>query len=339
MVTLNQQDNWNFDAWKLDNWNGVKIPDVSGLNVEGLEEVVGTSITEDFAKNIWKNEADQMLKIIRTNYSSNIEEMPSNLQEFVKFLERISESSVEWFDDLEGVNLIGLEALTSQEKTELTKLVALSRKPNRINYLENDAYLKYLNIIERNLNLPRFALESICKKESGWRLYEWWKLKTSKAWAQWLFQFMPITTETYFNNQIILNNYWKSLNKKIGKFASKIDFLEDPLATAWTAWIMINMFMYDDKYGYDFQTSLACYNCGPVTYENRVLGKNKNKKVEKRNLVLEDKLKLSSETWEYVNEVTSMVLEKNSLSSGDIFATDLSKYRWSKEGTDWITTT
>ena len=61
-----------------------------------------------------------------------------------------------------------LSELTSQEKTEMQDLVEKSKTPNTINYLENATYKKYLNIIERNLKLPKYALECVCRQESFW---------------------------------------------------------------------------------------------------------------------------------------------------------------------------
>jgi hypothetical protein len=49
----------------------------------------------------------------------------------------------------------------------MNRLVSLSKSPNGINYLENSTYKKYLNIVERELKLPRYSLESICDVESG----------------------------------------------------------------------------------------------------------------------------------------------------------------------------
>jgi hypothetical protein len=50
-------------------------------------------------------------------------------------------------------------------------LVEQSKTPNSICYLENPTYKKYLNIIERDLKLPKYSLESVCKQESQGKLY------------------------------------------------------------------------------------------------------------------------------------------------------------------------
>ena len=53
----------------------------------------------------------------------------------------------------------------------MEKLVDQSKTTNTINYLENSTYKKYLNIVERDLNLPRYTLECVCKQESEGMLY------------------------------------------------------------------------------------------------------------------------------------------------------------------------
>lgn len=273
-------------------------------------------VWDDDVEKIWKKEAEQWLKIIRTNYPSNTEEMPSDLQDLVKYLEAIAR----WTDDWNDNDYITLSELTPQENAEMNKLVNLSKTPNKINYLENPTYKKYLNIIERELKLPRYALESICDVESGWYLYENGRIKWSSAGAQWLFQFMPDTSNIYMKNSIVTQK-----SKKV--FKSKDEFLRDPLATAWAAWVIINIFMYDKKYGYDFQSSLACYNCGPRNYE---------KKFGARNLTVDDLPRLPKETRNYVREVTKKVLDKNSLPStddSDIFAGI--KCMWNSETASW----
>jgi hypothetical protein len=63
-------------------------------------------------------------------------------------------------------NNINLSELSSTEKTEMQNLVEQSKSPNTINYLNNPTYKKYLNIIEHDLNLPRYALECVCNQES-----------------------------------------------------------------------------------------------------------------------------------------------------------------------------
>jgi hypothetical protein len=48
----------------------------------------------------------------------------------------------------------------------MQNLVEQSKTPNTINYLENATYKKYLNVIEKNLSLPRHSLEAVCFQES-----------------------------------------------------------------------------------------------------------------------------------------------------------------------------
>jgi hypothetical protein len=53
----------------------------------------------------------------------------------------------------------------------MQSLLEQSKVPNTINYLENNTYKKYLNMIENNLNLPKYSLECVCSQESAGRLY------------------------------------------------------------------------------------------------------------------------------------------------------------------------
>ena len=277
------------------------------------------SLTENFLASISVDDANKLLKYILTLYNDT--EMPSELQKFVELLQEFVKKSNELFD---------LSELTPQENAEMKKLVSLSKSPNRINYLENSTYKKYLNIVERELNLPKYALESICSVESSWLLYKDWKYITwSVKWAQWLFQFMPDTAKTYFQNSKLKQYYWKT-------FSSTIEFLKDPLATAWAAWIMLNNYMGK----YDFQTSLACYNWWEGHYQSKILGKNGMI----RSLTIDDFGKLPGETKNYVVDVTRKLLEKNSLpyndndnnnqDVSDVF-TDLSNCMWNLESVNW----
>ena len=201
-----------------------------------------------------------------------------------------------------------LSDLTSDEKSEMDKLVDQSKSSNTINYLENSTYKKYLNVIERDLNLPKYALECVCKQESGWKLYKWNNLLWSSAWARWLFQFMPSTAEWCMKNSKLSEKYGKTFN-------SKDEFLKDPLATAWAAWIMLKEKM--EEFG-SFQSALACYNWGPGNYKG---------KIGQKSLTSWDLSKLPKETKNYVETITQNVLQHNSASSSDIF-TDLWQYSW-----------
>jgi hypothetical protein len=51
-------------------------------------------------------------------------------------------------------------------------LIEKSQNVNDIKYLENSTYKKYLNIIERDLNLPKYTLECVCYQESKGLLYK-----------------------------------------------------------------------------------------------------------------------------------------------------------------------
>ena len=178
--------------------------------------------------------------------------------------------------------------------------------------MENATYKKYLNIIERDLKLPKYALECVCSKESGgWYLYSSnGNILWSPKGAQWLFQFMPETADQYMVHNQLKEKYWKT-------FSSRDEFLKDPLATAWVAWIMYSEFL---SKGYSFQSALACYN----RWEWHYKGKFKDKKA----LASWDLEKLPNETKKYVEDITKDVLVHNSASSSDILA-DLWQYsRW-----------
>ncbi len=307
-------------SWQLENSGQQKMPDNLLKSLETLLPDLKEGENNDlFSDNfeIWKEEAERLIKAIQTNYPSNLDDIPPEIHDLVNYLESI----VRWADGWNDANYITLSELTPQENAEMNRLVSLSKSPNGINYLENSTYKKYLNIVERELKLPRYSLESICDVESGWVLYKNWKNITwSNKWAQWLFQFMPDTADLYMKNSIVIQK-----SKKV--FRSRDEFLKDPLATAWAAWVIMNTFMYDKKYDYDFQSALACYNWGPRNYE---------KKVGRRNLTVDDLPNLPSETRNYVKEVTKKVLDKNSLpfnDDGDIFA-DI-KCMWNAENVVW----
>ena len=206
---------------------------------------------------------------------------------------------------------INLPELSTTEKAEMQNLVEQSKSPNTINYLNNPTYKKYLNIIEHDLNLPRYALECVCNQESRWKLYSWNKILWSSAWAKWLFQFMPWTADIYMKHNQLSTKYWKI-------FTSRDEFLKDPLASAWAAWIMYSEFMH--KYNYNFQSSLACYN--------RWIG-NYKKHFGNKNLSSWDLAKLPVETKWYVEKISKDILEHNWDSSNDVLLADLWKYSWS----------
>ena len=202
----------------------------------------------------------------------------------------------------------GLSDLTSEEKSEMEKLVDQSKTTNTINYLENSTYKKYLNIIERDLNLPKYTLECVCLQESGWKLYSKGAITWSHAWAKWLFQFMPKTAEWYMKKDKLKEKYWKT-------FSSTDDFLKDPLATARAAWIMLSETMTENNY--NIQAALACYNCWPGGYKTKTWWN------------LSNFGKLPAETQNYVKKITQNILQHNSVSSTDDFlSADLWKYLW-----------
>jgi hypothetical protein len=213
-----------------------------------------------------------------------------------------------WSDKWAEKQSSTLSDLTSDEKSEMDKLVDQSKSSNTINYLENSTYKKYLNIIERDLKLPKYTLECVCKQESGWKLYSNGHIIWSSAWAQWLFQFMPSTANGYMKKDKLKEKYWKSFN-------SRDDFLKDPLATAWAAWIMLSEKM--EEFG-SLQSALACYNWGPGNYKG---------KIGKKSLASWDLWKLPKQTRNYVENITKNILQKNSVSSSDVFV-DLWQYSW-----------
>lgn len=206
-------------------------------------------------------------------------------------------------------NMNNLWNLTEQENEEMQDLIEKSQNLNDIKYLENPTYKKYLNIIERDLNLPKYTLECVCYQESKWLLYKNWHIIWSHAWAQWLFQFMPDTANQYMKHSKLNEKYWKT-------FSSRDEFLKDPLASAWASWIMFSEFMH--KYHYNLQTSLACYNWGIWNYQNNIW---------KRNLTQWDLWKLNRETRNYVTNISKDILKHNWVLSEDVFV-DLWKYTW-----------
>ncbi len=209
-------------------------------------------------------------------------------------------------------NYSALSDLTPEEKSEMEKLVDQSKTTNTINYLENSTYKKYLNIVERDLNLPRYTLECVCKQESEGMLYSWGHIIWSPQWAQWLFQFLPSTADWYMKNSKLKEKYWKT-------FSSRTDFLKDPLATAWAAWIYISKDITENSH--NLQTALACYNAWFGNYQKRTW--------EKWNLSSDGFKKLKSETKEYVENITKDILQHNSAALTDDFLTaDLSKLLW-----------
>lgn len=203
-----------------------------------------------------------------------------------------------------------LSDLTQSEQEEMQNLVEQSKTPNTINYLENATYKKYLNVIEKNLSLPRHSLEAVCFQESRWKLYNWGNIIGSSAWAQWLFQFMPWTADTYMKHAKLQEKYWKT-------FTSRTEFLKDPLASAWAAWIMYSEFMTGQNY--NFQSALACYNRWIGNYQKKIWGK-------WTNLSASNFARLPAETKKYVENITKNILQNNSDSSTDILLADLWKY-------------
>ena len=100
---------------------------------------------------------------------------------------------------------INLPELSTTEKAEMQNLVEQSKVPNTINYLNNSTYKKYLNIIENDLNLPRYALECVCKQESRWNLYSWNKILNLRNWAK----------KGIYNHRITCDFYRWKMPKKL----------------------------------------------------------------------------------------------------------------------------
>ncbi len=216
-----------------------------------------------------------------------------------------SQTILEYYQNIENIS----KELTESENKELQKLLQDSQNPNNINYLDNNTYKKYLNIIESKLNLPKSTLESICLQESGWKLYKWNNLIWSSAGAKWLFQFMPSTADHYMKNQKLNENYWKI-------FSSRDDFLKDPLATARSAGLLISQ----NAKKYNLQTSLACYNRWSGNIQKNI----------NWNLNWNNFKKLPTETQKYVVNITSNILNHNGINisqnTENILWYDLSKY-------------
>ncbi len=197
--------------------------------------------------------------------------------------------------DSEADKNLQLPDLTPAENAELRKLVEKSKIPNNLNYLENSAYMKFLWQVEYEFNLPRNLLSCMCWEESRWSLYAWKQIIWSRAWAKWLFQFMPFNVDSYMINKQVLEYCW------IKKFKSKDEFLKNPLATAVAAGIMISDFM--GKW-YNFQTALACYNWWPGSYQDKI-----EKKKGRKNLTAEDFSRLPRDTRAYVLSIGKGVKE------------------------------
>jgi len=227
------------------------------------------------------------------------------------------------FDNKENKNWYNnLPDLTPEENKEMINLVKESKKPNTINYLKIPTYKKYLNIIERTLNLPKYTLECVCFQESRWKLYDWNNLIWSHKWAQGLFQFIPSTARQYMTHNKLKEKYGRT-------FTSRYEFLKDPLASAWAAWIMYSELMH--KHNYNLQTSLACYNRWIWRYEKRIW---------KRNLRPWDLEHLPKETRNYVKDITNDVLSHNWASCNNILLADLWQYSRThrNENLNWVFT-
>ena len=279
-----------YEASKLINPMYLMISDEWKKNLDLLYENLQKAKSEQELKDSLNTELNNLQDNISWNNNSNESNNTSN-------------------------NVSILWNLTSQENKDMEDLVEQSKNINNINYLENSTYKKYLNIIERDLNLPKYTLECVCYQESMWKLYSNWQIIWSSAWAQWLFQFMPGTADTYMKNNTLKEKYWKT-------FTYRNDFLKDPLASARAAWIMYSEFMH--KYNYNLQTSLACYNWWIWNYQ---------KKIWDKNITAWDLSKIPEETKKYIENITKNLLTHNSSSTDDIFV-DLWKFKWSKENLD-----
>lgn len=211
---------------------------------------------------------------------------------------------------IESWNWTSLSELTPEENTEMQDLVEQSKTPNSLNYLDNTTYKKYLNIIEHDLHLPKYSLECICMQESKWKLYSWSQILWSPKWAQWLFQFVPDTADSYMKHKKLKEKYWKT-------FTSRDEFLKDPLASAWAAWIMCSEFI--NKNNYNFQSALACYNWWIGKYQRKIWWNWVN--LSKSNFA-----EIPQETKNYVENITKDILQHNSVTSNDILSVDLLQY-------------
>jgi len=205
-------------------------------------------------------------------------------------------TNVDEKNDEEDGNLL-LSDLTPDDNVYLNKLVEKSKTSNKINYLSDSIYTKFVNNVEFAFWLPAQALRCIMSVESGWYMYnKSGSIKWSSAWAQWLFQLMPSTADLYMKNKKVLEYCW------VKKFKSRNEFIKNPLATAVAAGVIMSTYMKT----YNFQTALACYNWWLGNYEKHI----ENKK-GKRNLTKADFSKLPEETRLYIPSVTMGVLKSN----------------------------
>lgn len=299
-----QRDKIWYELNKMKNFMFLLISSEWKNNLDLLYTQLEKSKTEEEFKNnisleLWKLQWD-----IKQNENNN--------KIWVDWDNNTNQDNIDWYDNIEFDN--NVSDLTRDEKIILQDLLNKSQKPNNINYLQNDAYKKYLNLIESDLNLPKYTLECICKQESWWYLYKWNNLIWSSVGAKWLFQFMPSTADSYMKKSLLKSKY-----ETANSFKKRDDFLKDPLATAWAAWLMIS----ENMKKYNLQTSLACYNRWPWNVQNKLWWK-----ITENNYNT-----MPKETQDYVKKITSNILEKNWNNIDDldrILSYDLSIYTPSK---------
>ena len=121
---------------------------------------------------------------------------------------------------------------------------------------------------------------------------------------------MPTTADSYMKHKKLKEKYWKT-------FTSRDEFLKDPLASAWAAWILYSEFINNNNY--NFQSALACYNRGIGNYQGSIWW-------NWVNLSSSNFTKVPQETKKYIEIITKDVLQHNSVTSNDVLSVDLSQY-------------
>jgi len=329
-VSADWKSQESVDAWKIIN-NGKK-KELVHIHINNMKKYLETNYNNlvDFYSNI-NNTDDLAVCIVAWLYANKddvIEWVKAkvflpenylywlNLNNNSPLTQTTGQTIDNWNNNIDASAPLGL---TDKEKEELDTLVQKSKTPNKINYLENETYKKYLHLIEYDLGLPRYFLQSICFQESKWHLY-WEKNKIlwSWAWAKWLFQFMPWTADLYMKHKKLKEKYWKT-------FSSRNEFYKDPLASAWAAWIMCSESIAK---WFSIQKTLACYNRWEGNYRNKIW---RNVELTQNNFG-----RLPSETQKYVKNITTNMLTLNWVASRDFLWVDLSQYSRSSQSAHYM---
>jgi len=150
-------------------------------------------------------------------------------------------------------------------------------------FIEQPKFTWYLISLEGEFWLPSCVLKNLCKTESWGYLFINSKIKWSKSWALWLFQFMP---NTAYEQMLKLQkdntkDYWLTLsleefkNKTITEKREIIKpFITDPVLSARACAVYLKSFFENDGNNPDIIQKLSRYNRGPGN-TNTALGTKK----------------------------------------------------------------